>query len=230
MTMSPRCRNALAFTAVAAAVLLWPGTASGHVTVQPTTAVAGSETTFTFRVPTESTTARTTRIVLALPMSNPIPVVLLEPVPGWRSSIEHQALASPVRTDDGPVTSAVSRVIWTATTRANAIAPGQFREFTIAAAPVPGGNRLVFKVLQYYSNGTVVRWIDPPAAGAEAAHPAPVVSVRSNGNIADAPVSRPGDDGNGWITIAAFVVGLLGLVAGSVALVIVRRSRGGDPK
>jgi uncharacterized protein len=210
---------------VAAAVLLSSVPAFAHVTVQPTTAVAGTETTFAFRVPTESANASTTRIVVVLPVDPPLPAVLLEPVPGWRSSLEHRALASPVRTDDGPLTSAVSRITWTANSGADAIAPGQFREFTIAAGPIPTGHRLVFKALQYYSDGTVVRWIDPPEPGGEAAHPAPVVTVRSSNAVAHAVHVGTGEDANGWITIAAFVIALLGLVSGTVALVTVRRRR-----
>lgn len=213
-----------ASVAVAAAVMLWPASASAHVTVEPTTAIAGTETTFTFRVPTESDRASTTRVVLALPTSSPIPAVLVEPVPGWRLSIAHRALASPVRSDDGQVASVVSRVSWTAIGPDSSIAPGQFRRFTIAAGPVPAGNRLVFRILQYYSDGTVVRWIDPPLAGAEAAHPAPVVTIRLHDDPANSTTRGSGEGDNGWITVAAFVIGLLGLAAGTVALVIVRRS------
>jgi periplasmic copper chaperone A len=220
-----RCRNAVVLTVVAAAVLLSSVPAFAHVTVQPTTAVAGTETTFTFRVPTESATASTTRIVIVLPTSNPIPAVLLEPVPGWRSSVEHRALASPVRTDDGPLTSTVSRITWTAIGRGNAIAPGQFREFTIDAGPIPAEHRLVFKALQYYSDGAVVRWIDPPVGGAEAAHPAPAVTIGSEGDAARVvPVGTGGDD-NGWVTVVGLVAGLFGLACGTVALVTVRRRR-----
>jgi uncharacterized protein YcnI len=225
VTIPRRCRNAATLAVVAAAVLLSSVPAFAHVTVQPTTAAAGTETTFTFRVPTESASASTTRIVVVLPTSNPLPAVLVEPVPGWRCSLEHRALASPVRTDDGPLTNAVSRITWTAIGRANAIAPGQFREFTIAAGPIPTGHRLVFKALQYYSDGTVVRWIDPPGPGGEAAHPAPVVVIGRGDDAARAVRVASGDGDNGWITVGAFVVGLLGLASGTVALVLVRRRR-----
>ena len=223
--MSRRCRNTMALIVSAVAVLLSSEPAFAHVTVQPTKAVAGTETTFTFRVPTESANASTTRIVIALPTSNPLPAVALEPVPGWRSSVEHRALVSPVRTDDGPLTSTVSRITWTAIGRANAIAPGQFREFTIAAGPLPTEHRLVFRALQYYSDGTVVRWIDPPVPGGEAAHPAPAVTIASDGDAPHAVRTGTGTGDNGWITVAAFVAGLLGLAAGTVALVTVRRRR-----
>lgn len=213
-----------------AMLMVWAsaGTSFAHVGVQPSTAAAGSETTFAFRVPTERDDADTVKVVLALPTRPPIPSVSVEPVAGWRSRQTSRELSPPVQTDDGPVTRTVARLSWTAVDTAAAIRPGQFQVFTISAGPVPDVSRLVFKVLQYYSDGSVVRWIDPPVGGGEPPHPAPVVTVVSG----DPPASAAGDPGDpapSWIAVAAFVAGLLGFAAGSTALIIARRSSGRSP-
>lgn len=206
-------------------VLCAPGPANAHVTVQPTTATAGSDTTLTFRVPTEKDNADTVKVMVALPTDPPIPSVSLQPVPGWRAEVATRKLDRPVQTDDGPVTTTTARITWTAGARADAIGPGQFQTFTISAGPLPSG-RLVFKVLQYYSDASVVRWIDPPVNGGEPAHPAPVVRV-----VADAsppPRGTGSSNRDGWIAVAAFVAGLLGFAAGGAALVVARRSARSD--
>ena len=220
--MSTRRRRGLGTLLLAAPILLCcTGVAYAHVTVQPTTATAGSETTLTFRVPTEKDNTDTVKLMVALPTDPPIPSVSLQPVPGWRAEVATRKLDRPVQTDDGPVTTTIARVTWTAVDRADAIGPGQFQTFTISAGPLPSG-RLIFKALQYYSDGSVVRWIDPPIKGGEPAHPAPVVRV-----VADArpPPRGAGGSSNSdnWIAVAAFVAGLLGFAAGGAALVVAAR-------
>lgn len=216
-------RAGILLVAIPAALWCVSGVAVAHVTVQPTTAVAGTEATLTFTVPNEKDHASTVKIVLALPTDKPIPAVSLQPVSGWAARPTSRDLPRPVQTDDGPITKIVARITWSAADRASAIAPGQFQQFTIEAGPLPDAERLIFKVLQYYSDGSVVRWIDRPARGAEPAHPAPVLTIRSD---ADPAANRPdpGPDA-GWIAVAAFVAGLLGFAAGAAALVLVRRDR-----
>ena len=214
-----------AASAGAAMLLVWAsaGTAFAHVDVQPSTAVAGSETTFAFRVPNERDDADTVKVVLALPTRPPMLSVSVEPLAGWRSRQTSRELSRPVQTDGGPVARTVARLSWTAVDAAAGVRPGQFQTFTMSAGPVPDAPRLVFKVLQYYSDGSVVRWIDPPARDGEPPHPAPVVTVVS----ADPPVAaEPGDPAPSWVAVVAFVAGLLGFAAGSTALVIARRSSG----
>jgi len=221
--------------AVIGVPILWlclSGVAAAHVTVQPTKAAAGSETVFTFRVPTERDDANTVKIVLALPTSPPIPAVSVEPLPGWTGHVRMRSLAKPVQTDDGPVRRTAARITWVCADQVDAIKPGQFQQFTIEAGPLPRTKRLVFKVLQFYSDGRVVRWIDPPTSGAEAEHPAPTVTLGAATDATAAARQRPSaaagsDDGTGWIAVAAFVAGLLGLAAGTTALVVTRRSRTG---
>ena len=56
-------------------------------------------------------------------------------MPGWDVAVEKTKLAKPVKSDDGDVTEAVSKITWTAT--AGGLAPGQFDLFTISAGPLP---------------------------------------------------------------------------------------------
>ena len=58
-----------------------------------------------------------------------------------------------------------SRITWTATSKADGIAPGQFQDFPLSVQ-IPGkaGDTLTFKALQTYSDGEVVRWIGAPDA------------------------------------------------------------------
>jgi hypothetical protein len=91
--------------------------------------------------------------------------------------VEKSKLAAPVKTDDGEVTEAVSKITWTAAGADAAIKPGQFLEFEVSAGPLPEVDQIVFKSLQTYSDGDIVRWIEEPTAdGKEPEHPAPCSS------------------------------------------------------
>ena len=55
-------------------------------------------------------------------------------------------------------------ITWTAT--AGGLEPGQFDLFTISAGPLPTKtSKLEFKALQTYSDGDIVRWIEPTVKG-----------------------------------------------------------------
>ena len=73
----------------------------------------------------------------------------------------------------------MSQIDWKAKTGADAIDKGQFGEFTIDADGLPDtGSEVVFKAIQTYANGDVVRWIDPVTPGGPAAeHPTPILEL-----------------------------------------------------
>jgi len=216
----------------AAVVLVLAGPASAHVTVNPNTAAPGSYTKVSFRVPTESDTASTTKVQVSLPTDTPIASVATKPVVGWSVATVKSKLATPIKSDDGDITEAVTQLTWTASKGAE-IKPGQFQEFDVSLGPLPTtAGQIVFKALQTYSDGTVVRWIDEPATdGSEPDHPAPVLKLTAAGAPAGAPAAAPatttvaqtsaepaktGNAGLGW-GIAALVVAVLALLLGVAA-------------
>ncbi|WAL65434.1 YcnI family protein [Amycolatopsis cynarae] len=198
-----------------AGALLLPGIAAAHVSVTPNTVQDGQSARVTFRVPNERDDASTVRVELVLPADHPITGVSVGQVPGWTVTVQKQKLATPVSTSDGSVTEAVSSVVW----QGGSIPPDQFAEFPVSLGKLPPG-QLVVKALQTYSDGQVVRWIDGPEAGADAAHPAPTVTVATPAPAA-APKSESSAD---W---PARVLGGAGILTALVTLALRRRSTPG---
>ncbi|MEV6848153.1 YcnI family protein [Actinoplanes sp. NPDC051411] len=213
----------------AALVLAIAGPASAHVTVNPNTAAQGAYTKVSFRVPTESDTASTTKLQVNLPTDTPIASVSTKPVVGWTVATVKSKLATPIKSDDGDITEAVTQITWTASKGAE-IKPGEFQEFDVSLGPLPTtANQIIFKALQTYSDGTIVRWIDEPTTdGSEPDHPAPVLKLTA---AAAAPAAAPAtttvaqtsaspakssNSGLGW-GIAALVVAVIALLLGLAA-------------
>lgn len=94
-----------------------------------------------------------------------------------------------MKASHGPSHGAVSEVTW----KGGTIQPGQYRDFSVSADPLPSGvGQLVFKAVQTYFNGDVVRWIDLPQAGQpEPEHPAPATRLRSRRDHPDGADRRP---------------------------------------
>ena len=156
-----------------AVVVLLAVPAAAHVTVHGEDAVRdGDDARIVFTVPNEESTAKTTKVDITLPTDTPIAGVYAENKPGWSVTTESVTLKTPIETDDGKITTAVSRVVWTAT--AGGTGAGQFDEFVLAAGHLPDTASLTFKALQTYSNGETVRWIE---TAADAEHPAPVLAL-----------------------------------------------------
>ncbi|WP_405426751.1 YcnI family protein [Micromonospora sp. NBC_00617] len=225
---------ALAFTAVATAVLGFAGPASAHVTVNPKEATQGGYARVAFRVPNESDTASTTKLEVVLPENAPIGSVSTIPVPGWTVATEKRKVDPPIDVHGSQLTEAVSKITWTATGDA-AVKPGQFQEFGVSMGPLPKVESMVFKTLQTYSDGNVVRWIDEPQpGGGEPEKPAPVLTLTAAGPSASATpaataVAAAGDDDDEsegtaiGLGIAGLVAGLAGLVLGGLAFARTRR-------
>ncbi|MFI9271462.1 YcnI family protein [Kitasatospora sp. NPDC052896] len=214
----PSARRLAAASALAAAtVLLVAGPASAHVTVQPSSVSKdATDQTFAFRVPNEDDTASTVKVEIDFPTDTPIPSVLAAAVPGWTDQIQTVKLATPIHTDDGDITDAVSQIVWTG----GQITPGHYQDFTVDFGALPDGtNQVVFKALQTYSNGNVVRWIDQTKPGQpEPEHPAPVLTLTdpstATANSAAAPAKSSSDDTARALGIAGIVIGVLGTAAG----------------
>jgi uncharacterized protein YcnI len=227
MSRSLLGRAGVVMAGAAALVFAIAGAASAHVTVNPGTATQGDYTKVSFRVPTESDTASTTKLEVNLPTDTPIASVSIKPLPGWTAKTTTSKLAAPIKSDDGDITQAVSKIEWTAS-GGSEIKPGYFQEFDVSMGPLPKTSQLVFKALQTYSDGTIVRWIDEPTTdGSEPEKPAPVLKLTAPG-AATASTSGPtvavastsndagsSDGGNGGMAF-----GIAGLAAGVVAIVL----------
>ena len=206
--------------AVAAAVVLGLGApASAHVTINPDTATQGGFAKLTFRVPNEKSTATTVKLEVQFPQDAPITSVSVKPVAGWTADVQRRTLDTPVTGAHGEqITEVVGMVTWSATPGAE-IAPGQFQEFDVSAGPLPAVDQVIFKTLQTYSDGDVVRWIDVPTPGVELEHPAPVLKLAPAAPAA--PQSESGGGGGSGVAlgfgIAGFVLGLAGLALGFLA-------------
>jgi periplasmic copper chaperone A len=219
MIRSPLRRTAVVAATAGALLLVLAAPAAAHVTVDPNTATQGGFTTVTFRVPNETANADTTKVEVSFPADTPVAFVSLKPVAGWTAATEKTAVQTPITSGAGEVTEAVATITWTAQAGA-AIKPGQFQEFDLTLGPLPRTDRMIFKALQTYSNGTVVRWIDDPATGAEPEHPAPVLTLApAVAGAADRAAAA--DDGTGTrYGIAGIVLGLAALLLGLAALVL----------
>jgi uncharacterized protein YcnI len=222
----------LAALATACLVLVAaPGWA--HVTVNPGSASQGGYTALSLRVPNETDAASTTKVQVFLPQDHPLASVSVKPHPGWEAKVETKKLATPLTTDDGEVTEGVSSITWTPDSQGDAIKPGEYDEFDVSVGPLPEVSSLTFKALQTYSDGTVVRWIDPPAPEGqpEPEHPAPTLAlVPASGAATDtgsvtggsANGEGDGDDGTANTALVLSIVAVL-LGAGALGTSLIRR-------
>lgn len=210
------CQRVVAVTGLSALVLtVAASAASAHVTANPSTAEPGSYSKVSFRVPNEEKSADTTKLEIDLPSDHPIASVAVRPVPGWSVKVVTAKLPAPVTSDGAEITQAVSQITWSG----GKITPGQFEEFDVSMGPLPTNtDRLVFKAVQTYSDGTVVRWDqDPGNGGPEPDHPAPtlrLVAATPAANPAPVKASATADDG------AARRLGVIGIATGVIGIVI----------
>jgi uncharacterized protein YcnI len=218
--------------------------ASAHVTVRSSDAVQGGHSELEFRVPNESDKAATVKLSLALPTDTPIASVSVQPHPGWTYKVTTTPLSTPVPDGHGgSLSSAVGTVEWTAVSSDTGIKPGEYDTFRIAAGPLPKADKVVFKVVQTYDDGSVVRWIDLPAAAgaAEPEHPAPVLSLPASAGqdvaevthtghtVATTATSSDGTPAIAWWAMAATGVAVLAaLWAVYISVRSVRRKEAGE--
>ncbi len=215
----------------AALTLALAGPAAAHVGVSSESAVQGGYSTVTFKVPNESDEAATTKLEVNLPQDAPVASVSLRPVPGWTAVAEKAKLATPIEAHGTQITEAVSKITWTASGGAG-IKPGEFQTFDVSMGPLPQAEQMIFKSLQTYSDGTVVRWIDEPSTdGTEPESPAPVLKLAAAaGAAAPAPTSAVGSPpvaeaaASNTGTILGVIGILLGLAALTLGLLAYRRS------
>ncbi|MER5659726.1 YcnI family copper-binding membrane protein [Streptomyces mirabilis] len=241
-------RAGLVAALTTAGVLAAAGAAFAHVTVHPETYAKGAtDGVLTFRVPNEEDTASTTKVQVFLPTDHPVLGVLVTPQEGWTAQVTTTKLKTPVKTDDGTITEAVSEITWTG----GRIRHGQYQDFNVAFGQLPDDtDQLSLKTLQTYSDGNVVRWIEEKQkGGGEPENPAPVLTLTAqeaetgSGGTSDsgsgsasssASSSAPAvaadstsssDSTARGLGIAGLVVGVLGLATAGYALARGRGAR-----
>ncbi|GLP73161.1 hypothetical protein TUM20983_02710 [Mycobacterium antarcticum] len=149
--------------AMSIALLSGSGAAWAHVHVDADDAAPGSTSVLTFRVPGESETgALTTQFSITLPN---VTSARTEVMPGWTARLDRDAAAGTVRS-----------VTWTAAPSVG-IASDQFALFHVSVT-LPKEPSVTFPATQTSSDGTVVRWDQPPLAnGDEPEYPAPELTL-----------------------------------------------------
>jgi uncharacterized protein YcnI len=169
-------------------LLLAPASALAHVTIMPDTSRPGESGEFGFRVQNERTDAATDKLEVFIPDGVPVEA---EPARGWT------------------ITRIPGGLQWSG----SSIPPGRTEEFKVRLGPLPDRGQLVFKALQYYADGQVVRWIQNPTEDAE--RPAAVLDL---GGGSDAIATDDDSGGFPWPLIAAIVfvvaLGVVGVTLG----------------
>ncbi|HUA73880.1 MAG TPA: YcnI family protein [Solirubrobacteraceae bacterium] len=229
----------------AALALLAPAAAQAHVSLHPNTIPAGASATLEVHVPGEEQGSYVKKVDMQLPPG--FVGVSYESVPGWSAKLIETKLATPIQTDDGPVDTEVSQIVWTWTGPLGRVGDGQFVDLPLSLA-IPddaAGKPLEFRTVQTYGNGQVVHWIDPSLEGE---HPSPRINVTAKGGVIEdvagaeagpapgqtghTPAAAPGTNGapppqtassggdsaSKGLGIVALALGALGLLAGLAAL------------
>jgi len=200
--------------------------ASAHVSVSSPDAKPGGYAKLIFRVPTESDTAATTKLVVSLPKDRPFASVRAQVKDGWTAVKTTEKLASPVKVGDVTLSEAITSVTWTAT--AGGVPVGSFDEFALSVGRLPEGvDSLSFPAVQTYGDGEVVKWEEIAKEGAEEPeHPAPALKLTT----AITPVAASTDEGDeGGSDTLARVLGGVGLLLGLAALGLALRPRKVNP-
>jgi periplasmic copper chaperone A len=207
-----RAKLATFILGVVALNCLWCGVASAHVTVSPSSLPRGADDAIlTFRVPNESTTAGVVGLHIQFPLAHPIVVLNPEAGSGWTVVVHSTVLPKPITTDDGTFTSTVSEIDWSG----GSIPVGQFGEFNVLAQGLPKDtDRLIFKAVQLYSDGTTVNWIQVPTnAAPDPEHPAPTLVLTAPGHA----TSGQGTSGTADSSASASTSASAGSVSGGTS-------------
>jgi uncharacterized protein YcnI len=236
-------RRPLFVLLAAGAALVLPATSAfAHVTVNPKEAAGGGYAKLAFRVPNERP-AGTTKLEVNLPADHPFASVSVRPQPGWTYTVEKTTLATPIKVHDNDISEVVSKITWTG----GEIKAGEFNEFEISVGPLPSdADSIVFKAIQTYSNGEIVRWIEVAAPGGEEPdRPAPVLKLTKSSTATTATTAPASEAQGGEVAETASkdaasksdvdtarTFGILGMafgVLGFVSALAARRRRSPSP-
>src|ERR1700757_978722 len=211
--------------AVAAAATLYLGSAAAippawaHVHASSDNAVRGAMAIVTFQVPNESDKgALTTALSVTLP---DVTAVGTEAMTGWTARLDRDAASGTVHS-----------VTWTAAPNGG-IGVDQFALFRVSLQ-LPDTDTVSLPATQTYSDGSIVKWDQPPLpGGGEPEHPAPMLTLAAGpltphehhpssgiptNHAGTAGQSKSPDNTARLLGGAALVIGALG-----ICLVLVRR-------
>jgi uncharacterized protein YcnI len=211
--------------AVAVAATLYLGSAAAippawaHVHASSDNAVRGAMAIVTFQVPNESDKgALTTALSVTLP---DVTAVGTEAMPGWTARLDRDAASGTVHS-----------VTWTAAPNGG-IGVDQFALFRVSLQ-LPDTDTVSLPATQTYSDGSIVKWDEPPLpGGGEPEHPAPMLTLAAGpvtphehhpssgiptNHAGAAGQSKSPDNTARLLGGAALLVGALG-----ICLVLVRR-------
>jgi hypothetical protein len=161
---------ALGGIGIAAAV---PALALAHTTISATQpqgpALTAARTAYVVRAPNETPSQRTFKLVMFVPESVR-QAISVRHDPNWKVTFKKAKVGTSA---EGAPAYAISRVTWTAKTRADEIAPFEYGEWPVRFQNPAVAGRMCFGFWQYYTNARtgkrakpeVVRWTG--AAGAD---------------------------------------------------------------
>lgn len=208
-------RLAAALTTAALVAVATP--ASAHVGVSSTDAARDGFGKAVFRVPNESDTATTTKLVVTLPAATPFAFVSAGAKPGWTVAQTTATFDKPVKAGDFELTEAVRTITWTAD--GDGIPVGQFDEFAISAGPFPDAASIAFSAQQTYSDGEVVDWDQEQTGDDEPEHPRPTLTLAAASGDHHGTADQASDDSSAddaqlgtWLGAGALVVAVAALV------------------
>ncbi len=175
-----------------------------HVQASTDNAVRGATAIVTFQVPNESDAGATTT-ALSVTLPN-VASARTEAMPGWTAKLDRDAASGTVHS-----------VTWTAIPNGG-IAVDQFALFRISMQ-LPDSDTARFPATQTYSDGSIVKWDQPPlVGGGEPEHPAPALTLSAGPATHD---HHPTPDNTARLLGAvALAIGALGM-----GLVLVLRRR-----
>jgi uncharacterized protein len=192
----PGFRVALAGLLSGTALLALPSVSWAHVDVQPDEVPGGGFSVISFRVPNERDDASTTKLRVLMPVDQPLASVRTTPLPGWTIATKDRQLEEPIDFFGSKVSSVVSELTWTAT--GPGLRPGQFQDFAVSLGQLPESGEMVFRAIQTYSGGEVVKWNEVSVDDSvEPEHPAPVLALTAgddDGHDAGPTTTEPSKD------------------------------------
>ncbi|GAB3122276.1 YcnI family copper-binding membrane protein [Glaciibacter psychrotolerans] len=230
-------KTVIASSALAAGALLAvavPLSASAHVSIDPSSASAGSYTVLTFALPHGCDGSATTAIAIDIPES--IASVTPTVNQGWDVSKVAVERAKPIEDGHGnSITTRIGQIVYTAKTP---LADG-LRDTFALSLQLPAdaaGTTLEFPLLQSCEVGETLWNESAKADGSEPDHPAPAIAVSAavadahgHGDEAEAAdeteVAGEHDASGASDDVVARVLGIGGLVVGVVGVVLAVTAR-----